>query len=70
LVGENTSKNIPNGKMNEKRHIQALPALSTLTAILLRDGRETRRAVSAKGRHENLSFARAEAQIRMGRWNA
>jgi len=64
------SKNIPNGKMNEKRHIQALPALFTLTAILLRDGREPRHAFSAKGRHEDLSFARAEAQIRMGRWNA
>ncbi len=64
------SKNIPNGNMNKKRHIQAHPALFTLTSLLLRDGRETRRAFSAKGRYEDLSFARAEAQIRMGRWNA
>jgi len=64
------SKNLPNGRMNEKRHIQALPALFTLTAILLRDRRETRRAISMKGRHEDLSLAMAEAQIRMGRWNA
>lgn len=63
------SKNIPNGKMNEKRRIQALPALFTLTAILLRDSRRMRCTVSTRCRHEDLSLAMAEAQVRAGRWN-
>ncbi len=64
------NKNIPNGKMNEKRHIRGALALFTLNAMLIRSGREVRAALSTKGRLEGLSYVRAEAQVRMGRWNA
>lgn len=63
-------ENITNRKMNETRHIQAIQVLSTLTAIFARGGCETRSSVSTVGRLECLPFARAEAQVFMGRWNA
>lgn len=64
------NKNIPNAKMNERRHIQGASALLTLTAMLTRIGRETRPQLSALSRLEFLPYARAEAHLRTGRWSA
>jgi len=63
------SKNIPNRKMNEKRHNQGFPALFTMIAFLAEGVRVTRTVIPAKGRFEYLPIARAEAQVRSGRWN-
>lgn len=70
MVGENTNKNIPNGKMSEKGHIQGAPALFITIAFLSATVRRARTAVPVNGRLEHLAVARAETQVRTARWNA
>ena len=64
------SKNIPNAKMNERRHIQAATTLFTAIAFLLGTTRMARKTMPSKGRLELLVVAQAEARVRTARWGA
>lgn len=64
------NESITNGRMNEKRLTQGAPALFTMIALLLRNGRKAQNAQILGGRLERLLYVTAEVHVRMGRWNA
>lgn len=63
------SKNATNRNVNGKECVQAVPVHFALFAMAIRIRRGFEAASCPGGRLDNLSLARAEAQLRIGRWS-